>query len=162
MKQDLQKTLGHKLKNVIDVFDDDQMLFIGCQTAFFFIGTKNEFKTFVMRASADKKTKLIKQVCDAKQKIENCMEEINAISFSEKEIPIIGECAHKIWRYCGNYISGMQQLDVFLGFEDRTVKEAYIRDPVEPNEKEIVLKVSGQDYGLYWTRNEWLADNRKN
>lgn len=162
--EDISKALGHKLKYAVDIFDDDVILFIGSKSAFFFVGTKQEFHDVCEKESMKRLAHLHKEVGTSRTKIAITLEDVKHRVFegTDADIDQIERVAKLLAQYCRDNINARNQLSEFLAFGERTVKDVYIRDAVEPNEKEIVLKVSGIEAGNYWTRNEWKSEHRTN
>lgn len=149
-----------KLKEQLELFGNNELLHIGSQSGFFFIGTKSEFEKDCAGIEEYYKDLFKRSQASAQSKLVDA--QALAIKTSKQGTDWRGY-AHKLEAYGARlrealdvYEDASRKVNEFTPFLDREVYDVYVNISIDGG-KDIILY--GDEVGKYWLKNEY--NNKK-
>lgn len=144
------------LDEVVNTFEDDELLYIGATNGFFFIGTPVEYEQIIDKIT-DRHRRAYKRAVSRKKSDLKAL--LRPTGKREEEDPKdyanrLRETANQIDLALDCYSRAKTMFDRFTPFRGRIVTNEYKKDLGG-----TAIIVAGPGSGKYWTKEEWENDH---
>lgn len=158
-----------KMNRAISTLDDtvksygkDDVLYIGSQSGFFFIGDKTEYEKRIDDISSKYETALASRLSAAQKDFENMTDKLLYLKKAESETII--EYADRVQRTGKEYkrLHSLlpkikEEKENFTALRTREVKDSYSKEV----EGGFAIIIEGNEIGGYWMKSEWDAEHNE-
>ena len=154
----MRKLEGNEtLDEVVSMFGEQDILHIGSQSNFFFVGTKTEYESDIDGISKSYEEQLQTRLKTAEDEISSTAEKLKNLKIGEDEKTI--EYAERVqniakrYKYLFSYIPKVKKdIKEFTPLRTRKLKERYKRI-----KEGYAIIVDGKESGKYWDLSEYKS-----
>jgi len=151
-----------RVKDYIQTVPGDMVIYLGAESAFFFIGTRHEFYRDINLINDSYRRiyeNRIKYHNNEISKLKKRIQELNAMIRDEDLENELKYCVDKMAMHEDLLAKVTDYLNHFIELQDRTVKSIYKRELCESGSVAII---EGKEIGVYWFKTEYDAAMMKN
>lgn len=143
-----------RLEQFIDTQSDDQLLFIGSASGYFFVGTPREFKESREEVEEKIKKRFRLSYMDKARDVRKLLTVIKVSEDPEEYATVLEIRARQIRDELEKLNRMNERLTEFQPLNERIVKDYYHKALGG-----LAIIVDGQEDGRYWTKEEWDNDH---